>query len=39
VDSGCRRLQEPVQKDDNDFRGMFLGYEEDTCAFGTKQGN
>ncbi len=39
VDLGCTGLQEPIQKDDPDLRGMFMDYEGNTWAIGTKQGN
>lgn len=38
VELGCTGLQEPIQKDDPDLRGMFIDYEGNTWAVGTKQG-
>lgn len=37
LELGCTGIQEPIQKDDPDLRGMFVDYEGNTWAVGTKK--
>lgn len=37
LELGCTGIQEPIQKDDPDLRGMFMDYEGNTWAVGTKE--
>ncbi len=37
LELGCTGIQEPIQIDDPDLRGMFVDYEGNTWAVGTKR--